>query len=422
MLLNQISLSGFSGTAPTPVERYAIDNYLTQHELFNLLPFVDLGQGTNIGNIQVTVLTYDTPEDAQFRRIGNEYDVSNNVPKPVTLILKQLGGAFQTDRVLERAFSTNPRSLENWTKQQIAQKINAIINSFCKYFISGDSDVNDLQFDGLMKFFDAHPGQINGNPMVLTSGLNFENALNVETFLNSAIARMAYDPTAVITTRTAGKPFLMSLESHRYRGVKAININSKEYNTFKGIPIIGLEDSCFPAEVLERGTPFIFVKFDEEKGIHVVVPQNPGMGNEYAVLDIVRPNMKRDSGGLSVFVKEGGVELCCVPVMVDPYCAAMCYISENQPTKVSTINITGPVSVKTGSDTNIYNAAVTPDNATNNDVVWSLEHGTGAGVITKQTGNTCKVQVTSDGTVTLKAVASDGSGVSNTLEITGAAD
>lgn len=328
MLLNQITTAGFAGMAPTPVERYAINKYFVNNDLFNLMEFVNIGMGT-LHNIQATVLTYGTPEAAEFRQIGNEYDISNNPPTPVTITLKPLGGSFQTDRVLIRAFSNNPAAVDNWTEQQIGQKINAIINGFAKYFISGSVATDAKQFDGLNVFFTANPTQVIAEPKQLEGGLSYTNALQVETFLNQAVAMVVDRPTCVITTRLKGKPFLQALEQHRNRGVKAIPVYDRNYYTFMGIPIVAVDDSAFPEDMLADGKiPFIFAKFAEYDGIRVAVPMNPGIGNQGAILDIVRPRMGNTDAGEAVFVRNGGVEMVCAPIIIDPFCASLCYVQE----------------------------------------------------------------------------------------------
>lgn len=413
-LLNQIALSGFTGTAPTPVERYAINKYFVNNDLFNLLQFVNIGMGTSVGNLQATIVTYDAPDAAEFRQIGNEYDISNNTPKTVTIVLKMLGGEFQTDRVLERAFSQNPTAVDNWTEQQIGQKINAIINGFCKYFIQGDSASDPKQFDGLQKYFTKFPAQINSTPKELPGGLSYANALNVEQFLNESIVKVVDAPTCVITTRLKGKPFLQALEQHRNRGVKAIPVYDRNYYTFMGIPIVGLDDSCFPASMTANGIPFIFAKFAEMDGIRVAVPMNPGVGNQGAILDIVRPKTGKDGAGNAVFVKNGGVEMVCAPIIEDPFCASMCYISETEIVNVTAITVNGNATITTPGGTATYTASVTPGNATNKNVTWSVTPGTGNATI-DQTG---KLTSVADGTVTVVATAADGSGVTGTKQVT----
>lgn len=412
MLLNQIATSGFTGMAPTPVEKYAINKYFVNNDLFNLMEFVNIGMGSNIGNLQATIVTYDTPDSAEFRRIGNEYDISNNVPKTVTVVLKMLGGEFQTDRVLERAFSQNPTAVDNWTEQQIGQKINAIINGFCKYFIQGDSEVDEKQFDGLQKYFDNHSAQV-GGIKELPGGLSYANALSVEEFLNESVVRVVDRPTCVITSRLKGKPFLQALEQHRNRGVRAINVYDREYYTFMGIPIVGLSDDCFPASMTENGIPFIFAKFAEMEGIRVAVPMNPGVGQQGAILDIVRPRLGNTDAGTSVFVRNGGVEMVCVPIIEDPFCASLCYIKETEVVNVEGITINGP-STATAFSEATFTATVTPEDATNPRVTWSVILGTGTGTINSEG----KFMPLRAGTVVVVATASDGSGITATKPVT----
>lgn len=416
MLLNQIATSGFTGMAPTPVEKYAINKYFVNNDLFNLMEFVNIGMGSNIGNLQATIVTYDTPDSAEFRRIGNEYDISNNVPKTVTVVLKMLGGEFQTDRVLERAFSQNPTAVDNWTEQQIGQKINAIINGFCKYFIQGDSTIDEKQFDGIQKYFGSHPAQVVGTKE-LPGGLSYANALSVEEFLNESVVRVVDRPTCVITSRLKGKPFLQALEQHRNRGVRALTVNDREYYTFMGIPIVGLSDDCFPASMTENGIPFIFAKFAEMDGIRVAVPMNPGVGQQGAILDIVRPRLGNTDAGTSVFVRNGGVEMVCVPIIEDPFCASLCYIKETEVVNAESIEIYGNAQVTIG-DSEAYTASVLPGDVTNRDVVWSVVNGTGTALI----DSTGRLTALTAGAVLVVATAADGSGVTNSMVVTIAAE
>lgn len=323
--LKQIGVSGFAGTAPVPFERYAIQNYLTPNELFNLMQFVNIGMGTGTGNFMASILQYNTPDDADFRDIGDEYDVSNNPPTTVNVTLKPLGGEFQTDRAVERAFSNNPAALSNWTEQQIGQKLNAAIRAWIKYFIQGNSTTNTKQFDGLLKYFGANADQVAG-ALDLAGGLTNDNAIKVETYLNESIAKLANGATAVITTKTKGKPFLQTLEQYRNRGINAITVNDRQYQSFMGLPIVGLEDSCFNAAELAKGIPVYFVYIAEQGGIRVAVPVNPGDGGGY-VVDIVRPQV----GGTGVFVKNGGVEILSAPIVLDYKCASACYINVTEP-------------------------------------------------------------------------------------------
>lgn len=326
MLLNEIAVSGFTGLAPTPVEQVAINKYFVNNELFNIMHFVNIGLGSNIGNLQCSIVTYDAPEEATFRKIGEEYDVSNNEPKYVTLVMKMLGGEFQTDRVLSRAFNGNDGALDNWTNQQISQKINAIINGFCKNFVQGNSTTDAKQFDGLQVYFGKHASQANNVALEVAGGLTPTNALGVENFLYELIAKVP-DATCIITSRLKGKPFLQAVESNRGRGHVKLTVNDKQYNEAVGLPVVGLSDDCFPTEMTSKGIPFIVCRMAEHDGIRVAVPMNPGAGSQSAVIDIVRPRLGNTDAGEAVFVRKGGVEMVCVPIIEDPFCASIGYIN-----------------------------------------------------------------------------------------------
>lgn len=305
--------------APTPVEKYAINKYLVRDGLFNLMEFERNGMGSNIGNIQATILKYNAPDAATFRALGEEYDVKDSIASPVTLTLKMLGGEFDTDRVMNRAFNANPGALDNWTEQQIAQKINAIINGFAYYFINGNTTTSAKQFDGLAKYFTNNSDQV-ADALNLTGGLSDSNALQVEKYLNESIAAVAMGANVVITSRKAGLPFLQALESYRHRGVQVIKVGDVEYKSFMGMPIITLEDSDLPLAWRNKGIPVIFARFAEDHGIRTLLPQDG------AIIDIVKPEM--GSGSKAVFVKNGGVELVCVPCIEDYEVASICFINE----------------------------------------------------------------------------------------------
>lgn len=423
MLLKDYAISTFTGMAPIPVEAYAIKRYFLNDELFNLLEFDNIGFGTSIGNIAATYLVYDEPADAQTRSIGQEYTISNNAPIPVTVYLKMLGGAFQTDRVLERAFSTSKQAVSNWTEQQISNKINSIINTFAKLFIAGDSTRNPEEFDGMLKFFDANPGQVEETPLSVSGGISFENALQIETFLNEQIAKVNDRPSFVLTTRLKGKPFLRTLEQYRNRGITAITVNDKQYDSFMGIPIVGLSDSAFPAFMLANGIPFMFIRTDMVDGVKVLVPMNPGVGASGGIIDIVRPQFvgggDNSSAGANtangVFTKTGGVELVCCLGYPSPFAASLCYINTSATfTPVTAVEVSGPATIETDGGTATYTASVTPSNATNSFVEWSVTDGTGVATITSDGVLTA----IADGTVTVTASATDGSGVVGTKEVT----
>ena len=84
---------------------------------------------------------------------------------------------------------------------------------------------------------------------------------------------------------------------------------------------------------------------------------------------------------------------------------------------VSSITITGPTSITTDGGTAQLTANVLPSNATNQDVTWSIQ-GTTLGATVSASGLvTASGQTPGNGTVTIRATADDGSGVSDDHDV-----
>ena len=86
-------------------------------------------------------------------------------------------------------------------------------------------------------------------------------------------------------------------------------------------------------------------------------------------------------------------------------------------TLVTSITITGPSSAEVG-DTLTYTASVSPSNASNKAVTWSISSGSSYATITSQNDSSCTVKANSAGTITVKATADDGSGKTATKSTT----
>ena len=83
---------------------------------------------------------------------------------------------------------------------------------------------------------------------------------------------------------------------------------------------------------------------------------------------------------------------------------------------VSSISISGSTSAEVG-DSITYTASVSPSNADNKAVTWSISSGASYATITSQNDSSCTVKFNSAGSVTIKATADDGSGVSATRTV-----
>jgi len=334
-LLKDIAAGAIQSMAPTPIERYVIDNYILNDSdaLMGIIPFTDEAFATSVGNIAFTELIYDL-QDVDFRNFGEEYDVNDVTPTTKTYALKMLGGSFTSDRALERAMAAgNTDATNNWVETQIRQKINGIKRSFCKYAIRGNSLINSKQYDGLAVFFANHTGQIAQDFVEPTDGLTYNNAIQYERYLSSLFSKMDAAPNVLITTRIGGKALLQAINSYRNHGTTVVEVGGAKYDTYSNIPIVGLEDDCFPADWLTDGKiPIIAAKFDEYRGLKFVVPKGSPNG---AIFDIIRPRYDNGGEGVNgygVFVRSGGCELMGVLAgFGNPYCAALGFIVPAEP-------------------------------------------------------------------------------------------
>ena len=304
--LQQIGQGGLVGTAPTPVLQRAINTYLVNDQLMNMCRFVNNAQGNNMGNFQTSFVYYDGTSEATFRALGVNYTPDNETPLTDTVTLKFLGGAFETDVEIARAFGQNAGSVANWTEQQIAQKLNAITNGFAKYFMQGDSTTDAKQFDGLNKKI--------VNTQVVTTAIDVSA---LDDALNKVIAKIAPKRPNVVITNANGKAILTALNAYRHRGTDVVDVNGQAYDQYMGIPIVTVTDDCFSATDNAIGIPVVFALFDELDGVRVSIPMDG------QVVIILQP--KFENGKV---VEQGACEMACAPLFANPFAIAKCYLGE----------------------------------------------------------------------------------------------
>ena len=315
--LQSIGESGFVGLAPTPVLKYAINRYLVNDDLLNIMQFVNIAHGNNLGNFQCSGVYYNGTSEATFRALGVEYTPDNEVPLTWTESLKFLGGSFEADVEIARAFGSTPGAVANWTEQQIAQKINAIKNGFAKYFIQGNSTTSATQFDGLNKRIAS--GQVFSTPINVAE-LTPAKAIQVEVQVNKVINKIEPKRPNVIITTANGAAILSALNAYRNRGIEAVEVNGRKYSAYMGIPVITVTDNVFPTADTTIGIPVVVALIDEFEGVRVAIPQDG------QVLLIQPP--KFDNGRV---VERGSCEMACTPIWDNPFAVAKFYLDETVP-------------------------------------------------------------------------------------------
>lgn len=312
--LQQIGQSGLVGVAPTPVLTRAINHYLVHDELMNILRFVNNAQGNNLGNFQTSFVYYNGTSEATFRALGVDYTPDNEQPLTDTVMLKFLGGKFETDIEIARAFGTNAGAVANWTEQQIEQKLNAITNGFAKNFILGDSSKDTKAFDGLNK--KITDGQVVKTP-ISVADLDDAKALKVEIELNDIIGKIKPKMANVIITTQRGKSILSALNAYRHRGIEAIEVNGQKYSQYMGIPVIALPEEYFGNDDTAIGIPVVFMYVNENDGVRVSIPMDG------KVVIILPP--KFENGKV---LEPGTCEMACAPLFANPFAVAKCYLTE----------------------------------------------------------------------------------------------
>lgn len=312
--LQSIGQGGLVGTAPTPVSQRAITKILVNDPLMNICRFVNNGVSNNLGNFQTSFVYYNGTSKATFRALGVDYTPDNETPLTDTVMLKMLGGAFEADIEIARAFGTNPGAVSNWTEQQITQKLNAITNTFAKSFMQGNSSTTPTEFDGLNKKIVST--QII-NDAVDVYALDDAKALQAEVAINKLINKIHPKRPNVIITTYDGKAILSALNAYRHRGVDAIDVNGQAYDQYMGIPIVPVTDDCFPTDDTTKGIPLVFALFDELDGVRVSIPMDG------QVVIIVPP--KFDNGKV---VERGVCEMCCAPLFANPFAVAKGYLKD----------------------------------------------------------------------------------------------
>lgn len=313
-LLRDIALGNITGIAPTPVEKYAIENHFVSDGLFNIMEFTPLGMGTGTGNLAASYVKYDDAVGADFRGLGEEYDADNANPEPKTVYLKALGGSYTVDRITDRALKNG--GINVFREQQVAQKANSIKNGFAKYFISGDSSTNPKAFNGVYKGVVAeYPEQENKIAHALPGGLTNDNAIGLEQHFNDVISLMNVEPNAVITTRK-GASLAKTLNAHRNMFTGVVEIGDVKYNQLMGLPIVTVEESYFPVGKTAIGVPFVFVYIaDDTKGIRAGIP-----------IDGQVVNITDPEDGSGTMIKEGAVEMITVPIFSNNKSVAIGYV------------------------------------------------------------------------------------------------
>jgi hypothetical protein len=143
-----ITLLQMKETSDSTLTPWVIDEFVTD-PLLEYLPFDNTvkagGQGQSLSYSYNRVVKYGT---AQTRALNTEYTPDMAETKRVTVDLKQFGGSFEIDRVLQKH---EVQVIASRFQFEAEQKIKATRALFAHMFINGDAEGDPTQFTGIDK-------------------------------------------------------------------------------------------------------------------------------------------------------------------------------------------------------------------------------------------------------------------------------
>jgi len=127
---------------------WVIDEFVTD-PLLEYLPFDNTVKGGGVGqSLSYSYNRVTRYATAQTRALNTEYSPQEAKTTRVTVDLKQFGGAFEIDRVLQNNEREVIASLFEWQAQQKIKSTKAL---FADMFINGDAEKDPTQFTGIDK-------------------------------------------------------------------------------------------------------------------------------------------------------------------------------------------------------------------------------------------------------------------------------
>ena len=347
MLLAQAIMSNDPVFKNTQLARYCVANYLSEDVLMNAVHFVPVNQIVQSGPLafqyRYTVENIDAAGIA-FRKIGEEYPVSNNYGSESTAKMAILGGNFAVDEEFQFVTVPGTGGLENYVDSQMRKKAVSLTKAFNQYTIKGDAS-DGKSFNGLEKLVPASRTKTN----VITLGDYSNEKLRIAWTTLYSVLDAVPGANLIITTMEGVSAFRALL------GTKNLSLSSSEIATlasmqnqapalpcirFENMLVIGLPRAYFTASELTGKEPFYVLRSDSATGFKFVTPA--GRPVVYAkVPNLTNADSTQHQGGLSMH---------CAPVIEDLFACAKGYISAGNAI-VSSLNNTAPTTVE-GSNVN----------------------------------------------------------------------
>lgn len=217
-----VSLAQAKLNATDDVDVQVIDEFRKSSALLDLMVFHDAVSPVGGG----ATLTYGytrlaSQRNAAFRAVNSEYTPEEVTKTRYTVDLKQLGGSYQIDRVLDLV----ARGAE--TALQMRQLVKSTTARFGDEIINGDTDVDANGFDGLNKALRGSTTELGADTVTDWTALDtsgFQAALDI---VDTLLSYLDGQPTALIAnTKLAAKLRAIARRANQYVETPVNNLSA----------------------------------------------------------------------------------------------------------------------------------------------------------------------------------------------------
>ena len=316
------------------VDQAVIDEFRRGSLLLDKLLFDNaVSPGTGGSTLTYGFVKLKTPSTAGFRAINGEYNNNEAKREKCSADLKIFGGNFKIDRVL-----INTSGAVDELDFQMKEKIKGAINLFHNTVINGNSNVNELEFDGLDVLVAGSSTEYNVDGEVdLSSSAEMDK--NYQTFL---------DKMDEFVSKMQGKPTLFLGNSKLITKIKGIARRAGYYtkaedafgrsiDMWDNIPLVDLEEyydgtKTTPCvQIDENGMTSLYAVQIAKDGFHGVSPTGDNL------ISTCLPNLKEPGT-----VKEGDVEMVAAVVLKNTLKAGVFRNIKVAPNAISTFSLEFP--------------------------------------------------------------------------------
>jgi hypothetical protein len=232
-----VTLAQAKLNAVDAVDLNVIDEFRKSSFLLNALTFDDaVAPGGNASTLTYGYTRLATQPTAQFRAINSEYVPSEVTKVRASVDLKVLGGAFQIDRILDRASAAAETAL------QMNQKIKAATTLFHQSVILGDPAADANSFTGLSKILAGTSTEVNAGAVADWSAIDTkQEALAEIARVDEWLASLDERPDVIFGNRRALAKFKVIASWSDFID-KSTDAFGRSITAYDGIPLVDLGD------------------------------------------------------------------------------------------------------------------------------------------------------------------------------------